>query len=40
MAKSEDEAYEKAEELDLQEMLEWSGCASYNQEIILVETDL
>ena len=40
MAESEDEAHELAEELDLQEMLEWSGCASFNHDIILVETDL
>jgi|COG998Drversion2_1049125.scaffolds.fasta_scaffold3719491_1 hypothetical protein len=40
MADSEDEAHELAEGLDLQEMLEWVGCASFNQEIILVETDI
>lgn len=40
MAESGDEAYELAEKLDLQDILEWSTCASFNSEIILVETDL
>jgi len=38
-AQSEEQASEKAENMDLAQILEWSGCASYDAHIVNVEED-
>jgi hypothetical protein len=38
-ADNDTEAGEKAEDMDLAEILEWSGCASYDAHIVNVTED-